>query len=208
MPDIIALVSNHPWSMYAIAALLPFVQEDAAVIGAATTSVGSASPMEAWGLLFSVWAGLIVSDGWKYWAGRLAHNHPWAAKIASHAHATAARERVLERLGMTLIVARFVPGTRIPLYVACGLFRVPFVRFLPLIMLSAALYVGIAYGVIRALGAAFGEQIRVIVPIAVIVLVLIVIAVTWLRRRAATPANIVNTTDAADAADTKSDTDS
>lgn len=178
--------SSNLWSVYLIAMVMPFVQEDTAVIGAAS-SAAAAQGQSAF-LLLATWAGLVVSDGWKYWAGRLAHKIPMAARFTADPRVIAAREKVLTRLGVALIVSRFVPGTRIPLNVACGLFRVSFVRFILLIMLSAALYLGAAFAVFSTLGVIVGEQVRSAIPFVVVPLVLIMVAFAWTRKPARDPA--------------------
>ena len=185
MTWITGFFSSNSWSVYVIAMIMPFVQEDTAVIGAASSA--AAQGQSAF-LLLATWAGLVVSDGWKYWAGRLAHKIPMAAKFTADPRVIAAREKVLMRLGFALIVARFVPGTRIPLNVACGLFRVPFIRFILLIMLSAALYLGVAFAVFSMLGAIVGEQVRSAIPFVVVPLVLIMVAFAWTRKPARDPA--------------------
>lgn len=177
MSDLAEFFANNPWSAHLLAFIGPFVQEDVAILTAATSAAAGGDLM----LLVSTWIGVIISDGWKYWAGRLAHRIPWAAKLAAKPGVTAASEQVHKRLGMALIVARFVPGTRIPLNVACGLFRVPFVKFLPLISLSAALYIGIAYGLFAALGAIVGEQVRAAIPFVVVPVVVILVGVALWR---------------------------
>lgn len=175
------LFADHPWSLYLLAFIGPFIQEDAAVIGAATSAAtGQGNPA---GVFLFTWVGVIISDGWKYWAGRLAHRWPWAAKMAASPRVADAREKVLRRLGITLIVARFVPGTRIPLNVACGVFRVPFVKYLVIISVSAAMYLGVAYAAVYSLGAALGEQLRMIMPVVVIILVVGILGYSWLRSR-------------------------
>lgn len=177
--------ANNPWSVYLIAMIMPFVQEDTAVIGAASSAAAAHGRPAL--LLLATWAGLVVSDGWKYW-GRLAYKIPMAARFTADPRVIAARDKVLTRLGLALIVARFVPGTRIPLNVACGLFRVSFVRFILLIMLSAALYLGVAFAVFTALGAIVGEQVRSAIPFVVVPLVLIMVAFAWTRKPARNPA--------------------
>lgn len=175
------LFADHPWSLYLLAFISPFVQEDAAVIGAATTAAtGQGNPA---GVFLATWVGVILSDGWKYWAGRLAHRWPWAAKMATNPRVVDARDRVIRRLAITLVVARFVPGTRIPLNVACGVFRAPFLKYLIIISVSAALYLGVAYGVVYLLGAALGEQLTMIMPAIVVVLVVGILGYSWLRSR-------------------------
>jgi membrane protein DedA with SNARE-associated domain len=179
--------AGNPWSIYLIAMVGPFVQEDTAVIGAASSAAaGHAQPAL---LLLATWAGLVVSDGWKYWAGRFAYKLPIAARFTADPRVTAARDKVLRRLGMALIAARFVPGARIPLNVACGLFQVSFVRFISLIMLSAALYLGLAFVVFSALGAIVGEQVRSAIPFVVVPLVLIIVAFAWTRKPKQDPAS-------------------
>jgi membrane protein DedA with SNARE-associated domain len=183
------LFADHPWSLYLLAFIGPFVQEDAAVIGAATSAATGQG--DAAGVFAATWIGVIISDGWKYWAGRLAHRWPWAAKMAANPRVVDAREKVMRRLGITLIVARFVPGTRIPLNVACGVFRVPFMTYLVIISVSAAMYLGVAYAVVYMLGAALGEQLTVIMPAVVIALVVGILGYSWWRsrlRRATQPA--------------------
>jgi membrane protein DedA with SNARE-associated domain len=175
------LIANHPWAMYGIAILLPFVQEDAAVIGAA--SAAAAGHGDPAGLFVATLVGLIMSDTWKYWAGRFAHAHPGTAKLAADKRVIAARDRVVNRLGVALMIARFVPGTRIPLYVACGLFKAPFWRFFVIIIFSGALYLAIAFIVLATLGAAVGEQVRGVIPFVVVGLILTLLAGQWIAKR-------------------------
>ena len=178
--DVADLLLNHAWAVYGIAILLPFVQEDAAVIGAA--SAAATGHGDAAGLFAATLFGLILSDTWKYWAGRFAHAHPGTAKLATDPRVLAARERVVNRLGVALIIARFVPGTRIPLYVACGLFKAPFPRFFITIIFSGALYLAIAFIAFATLGATLGEQIRTAILVVVVVAILAVLAVQWIAR--------------------------
>lgn len=171
-----------PWAVYLALFLGPFVQEDAAVIGAAAAAVsGQVNPVLA---MVVTWLGLIISDGWKYWVGRLAHRSRRATRWIADPRVQDARERVVRRLGLTLLVARFVPGTRIPLYIACGVFKAPFGRFITLVALSGALYLGLMYIVIRSLGAVMGEHIRQYAPLVVVLVVITILAASWARQRA------------------------
>lgn len=184
--DLTEFFTSMHWGVYALVFLAPFVQEDAAVIGAASASLtGAADPV----LLFiALVSGLAVSDTWKYWAGRAAYAFSWTRRAAQRPDVAAAREKVLERLGMTLLVARFVPGTRIPLYLASGVFKAPFVRFALYVIATGILYAGLMFGLFHALGAAVGEQARQALPWAALSIVALVIAYQglrmWLIRRA------------------------
>jgi len=171
-----------PWAVYLALFVGPFVQEDAAVVGAAAAA--TSGHLNPWAALAITFAGLVISDGWKYWIGRLAHRSRRASRWIADPRVQGARERVLRRLALTLLVARFVPGTRIPLYVACGVFKAPFPRFIILVALTGALYLLAMYALIRSLGAVMGEHIRHYAPFVVVVVVIVVLLAGWLRQRA------------------------
>ncbi|MCU0881155.1 MAG: hypothetical protein MUF14_00630 [Hyphomonadaceae bacterium] len=169
------------------AAFGPFVQEDAAVFAAAATAL--AMPEHRVALFFTVWAGLCASDVWKYWVGRLAHAHAWAARLASKPAVSTLGDTVRNRIGIAMMTARFVPGTRIPLYLAAGWFKVGFVQFLAWMTASAGLYVAVAFAALHALGSIAGPMVVARAGWALAALVvmglLMVLAVRWWRGRAA-----------------------
>ena len=86
MPDaevanqIHAVVSQNMWGVYLCLLIAPFIQEDTAVLGAASLSLsGIGNPL----LIFVfVVLGLSASDIWKYYIGCMARSQPWAAKYA------------------------------------------------------------------------------------------------------------------------------
>ncbi len=88
----------------------------------------------------------------------------------------AARERVLKRLGLTLVIARFVPGTRIPLFIASGLFRAPLASVAAYVVATAFIYAGVIFAVFHALGAAMGEEARRTLPFVALGIVVLVMA--------------------------------
>lgn len=183
--DLAEFFANNPWSAYVLAAIGPFVQEDVAIVGAASAAATGSN--QTVGLLLATWIGLIVSDGWKYWAGRLANKIPAAARMAQGPRVQAAKDRVLRHLAVTIIVARFVPGTRIPLNVACGVFHAPFPKYIALIMFSGAIYIGLTYALFVMLGEIVGEQVRESLPFIVLPIVIAVIVLVLWRSRQQQP---------------------
>jgi membrane protein DedA with SNARE-associated domain len=181
MADFWAPLMHSPWTPLLLAFLGPFVQEDAAVLGAATAAATGAG--DAAGLFIATFLGLLVSDGWKYWIGYYAHANRWAREKADHPKVMAARDQVLGNLWIALLTARFVPGTRIPLYVACGYFKAPFWRFLIMIAATGLMYLTIAFVAIAALGAAVGEHLPLALGAIVGVAVLALIFYYWRKRR-------------------------
>lgn len=155
------LAATH-WGIYPLILIAPFIQEDTAVVGAATAAISGADPLACYLLLV---LGISASDIFKYGLGRGAHLFAWTRNIAARQDVLAAKERVLRHLGITLLIARFVPGTRIPLFIAAGLFHAPFVRASAIIIVSAAFYAGLIFTVFQSLGAAMGEEARRTLPI-------------------------------------------
>ena len=63
------------------------------------------------------------------------------------------------------MVARFIPGTRIPLYIAAGFFQASFLKFTAFIFLSALIYIAIAFGLFHILGEVAGQEAKKYLPI-------------------------------------------
>ncbi len=180
------LAAAYPWGIYVLVALGPFIQEDAAILSAAAASVAGLGSVR--GIFIALLIGLSISDLWKYWLGRAAHTYEWGRKAALKPSVQAAKEQVVQRLGVSLFIARFVPGTRIPLYLACGFFRAPFWKVAIYVIASATLYVSIAFALFHWLGEMAGEQIEKYAPIVGGVLgfiVLVYLLRQWQRSRAA-----------------------
>lgn len=167
--------------LYLATAAAPFVQEDAAVFGAAAAAAARLGE-PVW-LFTALMVGLVASDTWKYWAGRLAAKSPSLARIADKPAVNAAKAQVLNRLGVSLLIARFVPGTRVPLYLASGFFGAPFLPFFFYVVLSGLIYAGVAFVVVAWLGALAGERLFTWLAIGAAAAVVIALTTFWLRRR-------------------------
>jgi len=188
MDAVEAALAAYPWGIYLCLLLAPFIQEDAAIIGAASAStIGMGDPF----LLFlSIIVGLSASDLWKYWAGRAARTHRWAEKFAQKDGVQAAKDKVLKRLGPTLMAVRFIPGTRIPTYVASGFFKASFSIFSLWVVLSGTLYVALVFGLFHAMGEVGGEKAKAIVPIIAITLVVTLLIGQFVWKKFSKPASL------------------
>ncbi len=172
---------TYPWGIYLAVALGPFIQEDAAIISAASSSsLGLGDP----GLLFiSILIGLSFSDLWKYWAGRWGRSHHKANWLAGHTKVAMMRDKVVGALALTLLATRFIPGTRIPVYLASGFFKAPFGTFSFWVILSGALYCLIAFALFHYLGEVGGAKARIYAPFIAIGIVFLVLSWQWLRAK-------------------------
>ena len=168
------------WKLYLPFLIGPFIQEDTAVIGAATLS--AADHQHFPNVFIIVLIGLILSDAWKYWIGYLAHTNPKMRATAEKEKVVAMGDRIKANAVLTLFMARFVPVARIPSYMACGYFKVPYWKFLLSVTLSGALYVTIIFIIAHYLSEIFGDKIEIILPAFGGVL-LILFGLFWLFKR-------------------------
>jgi len=163
----------------AVVFLLPFWQEDLAVIVAATGSISNAAPTPI--LIVAIMAGLVASDAWKYWIGRLGRRYEWAHRFAEKPGVSIAGDLIRKEFMQTMLTARFVPGTRIPTYVAAGFFKADYPRYVLTLVFTAALYVGIVFTLFHVLGAIAGEQAKFWLPIGAVVLLVLYVLFRWLN---------------------------
>lgn len=168
------------WQLYLPFLIGPFVQEDTAVIGAATLS--AADHQHFPNVFIIILIGLILSDAWKYWIGFFAHTHSKMRAMAEKDKVVAMADRIKDNAVLTLFTARFVPFARIPSYIACGYFKVPYWKFLLSITVSGLAYTSIIFIIAHYLSEIFGDKIEFILPAFGGVLLLI-LAIIWLIRR-------------------------
>ena len=174
-----AIASMNGWVLYATIFFLPFLQEDAAVIGAATASLAGAAPTEF--ILPAILSGLVASDAWKYWLGRLALQHDWAQRFAQKPGVALAGDLIRREFLQTMMTARFVPGTRVPTYIACGFFKANYARYLVVLASTAILYVAIMFTLFHSVGAVAGEEAAIWLPVIAIVGLVIYVGVRWIN---------------------------
>jgi membrane protein DedA with SNARE-associated domain len=168
-------------ALYAALFLLPFFQEDVAVVSAATASLADAGPVAA--IFATILVGLTASDVWKYWLGYFARRNAWAHRFAEKPGISVAGDLVRTELVKTLFAARYIPGTRIPTYVACGFFKTPYLRFVLIVIATALTYVTISFALFHTVGAIAGEQAKYWLPGIAISLLASYVLFRWLRHR-------------------------
>jgi hypothetical protein len=77
----------------------------------------------------------------------------WVARFADSAAIERCQKKFNERGSMALLVSRFVPGTRLPTYLAAGLLSMPVTRFAIVTAFAALLWIGGIFIVAKLLGA-------------------------------------------------------
>lgn len=106
-------------------ALGTLISEDAALMGAAGLArTGVLSPLAAGA---AVALGIWVGDLALFLAGRFASRWPLLARYVDRrwprSELQALASRLERRAGWAILLSRVLPGTRVPLYVAAGAFR-------------------------------------------------------------------------------------
>lgn len=169
------------WTLYLCIFALPFVQEDVAVIAASTASIAGAGSTPL--LFLVILVGLTGSDVWKYWVGWFARHYSWAHRFAEKPGVSVAGKLVKNELYQTLITARFVPGTRIPTYIACGFFESPYLRFVLYVISTAFMYVVLMFSLFHFAGEVIGEKATLYMPFIAVACVATYIFIRWWRHR-------------------------
>lgn len=171
---------NH-WVLFGALFLTPFLQEDFGVILAAAASLAGAAP--AVFLAAAILTGLVASDAWKYWMGRLARRYQWAHKFAEKPGVSIAGDLIRKEFIQTMLTARFVPGTRIPTYIAAGFFKADYPKYILTLMFTASLYICVVFGLFHTVGLVAGEEAIAWLPFVAIGLVLAYILFRWINHK-------------------------
>jgi len=169
------------WVLFGALFLTPFLQEDFGVILAATASLAGTAPTVL--LIAAILTGLVASDAWKYWMGRLARRYQWAHKFAEKPGVSVAGDLIRKEFLQTMLTARFVPGTRIPTYIAAGFFKAHYPKYVLTLVFTASLYIGVVFSLFHTVGAVAGEEAIVWMPLVTITLLAAYILFRWINHR-------------------------
>jgi len=136
--------------------LIPFVHEDVAIVGAAALIVDQAIPVT---LAFaSLYAGIVLSDFAVYGCGVLARRSTRVRRWIAGPRMGNVGDWLGQHIIRVVALSRFVPGLLFPAFIACGLYRVPFMRFAAATMAAAALYAPAMLALAILLGEAAVER--------------------------------------------------
>jgi len=188
------LVGDLPLALVALA-LATMISEDLACIAAGLlVAAGKLTLAPAVGACFSgIFVGdlLLVAAG--RWLGRgVLTRWPLRGRVTPES-LTRAERWFLQRGAWVIVASRFMPGTRLPTYVAAGILRMPWLRFIGWFALACALWTPLLVGVAALAGQAalgwFQAWARVSFGLVVAGLVVWVLAqlgvqaMTWRGRR-------------------------
>lgn len=104
-----------------------FILEDATTIVAAMTADEGHLNIPL--ALVSLYIGVVVGDIGLYGLGRLGTRWAAAQRWLTLPKRDRGKEWFARNVVRTVMISRFIPGARLPLYTACGFFAAPFGRF-------------------------------------------------------------------------------
>jgi membrane protein DedA with SNARE-associated domain len=129
-------------------ALLTFVQEDVPTVSAAVLSAAGGMPLGAafLGCFLGIWTGDALLYGAARLAGPRLRKHSWSRRWMDPKAIQRAETWFAAKGVWVLLASRFLPGTRLPTYLAAGLLRSPFGRFVWITGLAAAVWTAGIFG--------------------------------------------------------------
>ncbi|CAO3411043.1 D-alanine-D-alanine ligase [Azospirillum largimobile] len=141
-------------------ALLTLLHEDVAIaVGASLVSVGTVSiGVTALTLL----CGIVIGDLFIYALGLLSLRVSWIRRRTEGPMLERCRTALQKNLLPTLVTCRIVPGVLFPTYFACGVMRVPFLRFIVITLVTAGVHVGLLLTLMTSSLEAAAVQVQVI----------------------------------------------
>jgi membrane protein DedA with SNARE-associated domain len=107
--------------------LATFILEDATMVAVGVMAADGLISIPVG--LASLAAGIALGDFGLYGIGRFARSHPRLGHWVHSERLKPFGEWLHAKLYSTVIAARFLPGARLPTYLACGFFSVSFRRF-------------------------------------------------------------------------------
>lgn len=125
MPDslehFLAATTAYPAVQVLIVILATFILEDAAtVLTAIQVKLNALGTFEA---LIALYVGIVLGDVGLYGMGYLAARWPPARRWVNTPERDMQRQWLTQKLFKVVFISRFIPGTRLPLYTACGFFN-------------------------------------------------------------------------------------
>lgn len=124
--------------------LMTFVQEDVPAVSGALLVAAGGLPWSIGflGVFLGIWGGDALLYLLARWFGRPWLERPWVRRFLSPGAVSRSERWFGERGSWLLVSSRFLPGTRLPTYVAAGLLGLPFGRFLLVTGLAVLVWVG------------------------------------------------------------------
>ena len=164
--------AQHPGLLALCIILATYLLEDAAIVSAALLSAdGQINPELAFLALFT---GIASGDIGLYWAGRFLTRWRWLLNWVGSLSIDQAGVWLKQKMVMTILLVRIIPGLRLPTYLACGFFKIPFFSFTLLISFASAIWTGLIFYGFYLFGIMFWAELsdwkRLLLPLLIVLI--------------------------------------
>lgn len=168
------------------------IQEDVPTITAAVSATAGRLSWAVgfWGCFLGIWLGDALLYLLARGLGRPALSGRWVRRFVSVAAVQRSEQWFAKKGTWLLISSRFVPGTRLPTYLAAGFLHLPFVRFLTITGVTVAFWTAGLFALVRWFGSSSSVFSAVGMPFrwtSIVGLALLFVALRWLPRAFAHP---------------------
>ena len=141
---------------------LPLPEEVAIVAAGVLSSLGQLNP---WLAVGSCLIGALAGDCVMYWIGhhfgrRVLREHHWWTRFIHPEREAQIEQKLKEHSFKVLLLSRFLVGLRSPVYLAAGILRLPFKRFILIDLVCATLVIGTFFSLSYFCGQAIYKWIR------------------------------------------------
>lgn len=167
LADLLALAQQQPWLLFAALFAATFVAEDLATIAAGV--LAAQTPIDPASALAAVILGTATGDLALYAAGRWGAGTRIGRRLRARSDVQSAERWIAGRVLPLVFVARFLPGSRLPVYTASGLISAPFVPVAAIIVLTTPLWTGGMFAIAWFAGEAEAQRfLTVMLPVGAI----------------------------------------
>ncbi len=142
--------TTHPALLPGAIIVGTFILEDAATVLVGVMAADGTLPAAVG--LASLYVGIVLGDFGLYLLGRLTVSHSWVRRHVSHERLDPLRGLLQSQLIAAVVYTRFLPGARLPTYMACGLFGVSFGRFALSVVIATAIWTSLLFSVSYVFG--------------------------------------------------------
>ena len=150
--DLLQSVAGQPLLFAGLIILTTFVLEDLAITAAALitaqTDISFIVPLSA------LFIGIILGDIGLYALGKYTGHFPILQRFKDKEKIKKAGVLLDKNLTLSIFTSRFIPGMRLPTYLAVGIYDIPFKRFLRAVIVAVFIWSSIVFYLFYTIGEA------------------------------------------------------
>lgn len=185
--DTVGFLQASPLLQALLAALCTFVLEDPATVGSGLLVAEGLMDYAAafWGLF----AGIVLGDLGLYMVGRFGGDRAEQWQWLDRTRFVTAEALFSRNLFKAVVISRFMPGMRLPFYVAAGVLRTPFWKFFWLVLVSTLAWIGLLLPLVVEFGGTVMDQAGKLGLLLGPGIVLLVVLLEYRLKRKRSPSN-------------------